>query len=435
MIFSNAKWFVRVRIFSATVVACGCIFSYTAQAEDWHTAGHVKYFLSTTHYDSDNIFALQDQDQPLDQSVNLRLMFEKKWSSRWDMNIHYEVVGYYSDSVEVLRNTGLPLTYLVYGPPNDDARLFNLTGVAGGNGLDNGKSVLYHRLDRLSVGYTETNYVFRFGRQAVSWGNGLVFQPMDIFNPFSPTAIDKEYKSGDDMLYFQYLLASGDDLQSVLIPRRDVNNGNLQADESSLALKYHTTRGATDMDVLVARHYADNLVGVGFARDWLGAVLRGDVVNVWNPGGPTWSGVISVNYSWMWSHYNVSGYLEYYHNGYGIGDEDYSLSALSNKPELISRLLHGEIFTLGRDYLAGGLSIEITPRWLFNPLLIHNINDGSWLTQWLATFDWKQNLTLLLGATIPVGGHNTEYGGLPTDIAGVYSGGGRSAFTQLAYYF
>jgi len=37
----------------------------------------------------------------------------------------------------------------------------------------------------------------------LSWGNGLVFSPMDIVNPFDPTAVDTEYKAGDDMLYGQ----------------------------------------------------------------------------------------------------------------------------------------------------------------------------------------------------------------------------------------
>jgi len=435
MIFNNANLANKVSYVLALLFFFPFFSVHTALAEDWQTAGHLKYFFSVTQYDSDNIFSDEGESTPVDQSLNLRLRAEKKWPSKWDVVIHYEAAAYYSDSVAVLRDTGLTPAFAGYRLPNDDARLFNLTSIAKGEGESNGKELLYHRLDRASVGYTETDYVIRFGRQAVSWGNGLVFQPMDIFNPFSPTAIDKEYKTGDDMLYVQYLLASGDDIQSVLIPRRNINNDNVEAEESSLAVKYHATRGTTDMDYLVARHYADNLIGAGFAMDWKGAVLRGDLVNVWNPDGPTWSGVISVNYSWVWSGYNVSGFVEYYRNGYGISNKDYSPDALDDRPELISRLFRGEIFTLGKNYLAGGLTVELTPRWIFNPLLINNINDGSWFTQWMASFDWKQNLSLLFGANIPLGGKDTEYGGIPTDTADVYSGGGSSFFLQLAYYF
>jgi len=434
MIFSSARP-GPVPYYRIIITACLVFISPSSWADDWQIAGHLKYDFYATHYAADNVFSNAGEDSPIDQILNLRVTAETDRVSKWDAVIHYEAAAYHSDSVAVLRVIGLPPVYSGYGIPNDDARLFDLTSVGKGEGQGDGKTVLYHRLDRASVGYTTADTVIRFGRQAVSWGNGLVFQPMDIFNPFSPAAVDKEYKTGDDMLYIQYLLASGDDIQSVLIPRRDVNSGDLESDQSSLAVKYHTIQGATDMDVLLSRHYAQNLVAFGFASDWKGAVVRGDIVNVWTADGPASSGVISLNYSWMWSAYNVSGYLEYYRNGVGISNEDYSPTALAGKPELQDRLSRGEIFTLGRDYLAGGLSVEFTPRWLFNPLLINNINDGSLLTQWLASFDWKQDLTMLLGANVPIGGNATEYGGIPTTTPGVYDGGGRSAFLQLAYYF
>jgi len=438
MIFSNARP-GPVPYYRLVATVCLLFISivswHTARADDWQLGGHVKYDIYATHYDADNVFSDAGENSPIDHIVNLRVTAKSRWASNWDADIHYEAAAYHSDSVAVLRVIGLPPVYAGYAIPSDDARLFDLTSVGKGEGSGDGKTVLYHRLDRASVAYTTADTVFRFGRQAVSWGNGLVFQPMDIFNPFSPAAVDKEYKTGDDMLYIQYLLASGDDIQSVLIPRRDVTSGDLASDQSSLAIKYHAIRGANDMDILVSRHYADNLVAFGFASDWKGAVVRGDIVNAWTADGSTPSGVISLNYSWMWRAYNVSGYLEYYRNGVGISNEDYSPPALANEPELLDRLSRGEIFTLGRDYLAGGLTVEFSPRWLFNPLLINNINDGSWLTQWLASFDWKQNMTLLLGANIPVGGSGTEYGGLPTATPGVYDGGGRSVFLQLAYYF
>ena len=435
MTYNNASPARIPRNWLAFSFAFLIVSSPAAQAEEWKTGGHLKYLFSDTYYDADNIFSQAGTRSPTDQTINLRLTAEKKWPSKWDTVIHYEVGAHHSDSIEAARKFGPLQTLAGYGLPNDDARLFNLTSVILGEGNDEGKDVLFHRLDRASVGYTETNTVFRFGRQAVSWGNGLVFQPMDIFNPFSPTAIDKEYKTGDDMIYMQNLLDAGDDIQSVLIPRRDITTGNLEINESSLAVKYHTIFGATDIDLLASRHFGDDLAGIGFAADWKGSVLRGDLVNVWNSSEPTLSGVVSINYSWVWGRHNVSGFLEYYRNGNGIDDGDYNPAVLAANPALVSRISRGEIFTLGQDYLTGGLTVELTPRWLFSPSLINNMNDGSWLTQWIATFDWKQNLTLLLGANIPFGDRGTEYGGIPSMTPGVYSGGGRSVFLQLAYYF
>ena len=37
------------------------------------------------------------------------------------------------------------------------------------------------------------------GRQAVTWGNGLIFNPMDLFNPFSPVDIERDYKDFNEI--------------------------------------------------------------------------------------------------------------------------------------------------------------------------------------------------------------------------------------------
>lgn len=399
--------------------------------EDWNIGGHLKYFISHSQYDDDNIFSQAGSSSPTDQSFNLRLTAKKRWESNWDVNIHYELGAHNSDSIKAARNFGAQLTLSGLGAPSDDARLFDLTNEI----TDKGKKNIFHRLDRASIGYSEKNHVVRFGRQAVSWGNGMVFQPMDIFNPFSPTAIDKEYKTGDDMFYMQNLFTSGDDLQTVLIPRRKISTGKLETDESSLALKYHTIKGDIDIDILAARHFDDDLLGFGFSANWQGAVIRGDLLNAWDSSGSTLSGIIGINYGWVWNGHNFTGFLEYYRNGYGIDDGNYSTTALANNPSLVSRVSRGEIFTLAKEYLTAGLSVELTPRWIFNPLLINNLNDSSWLTQWTATFDWQQNLTLQLGANLPLGNKGDEYGGIPSSTAGVYIGGGRSIYTQLSYYF
>ena len=46
---------------------------------------------------------------------------------------------------------------------------------------DEGKFAALHRLDRVWVGYTGDKAVLRFGRQAISWGNGLIFSPPATF--------------------------------------------------------------------------------------------------------------------------------------------------------------------------------------------------------------------------------------------------------------
>lgn len=290
-----------------------------------------------------------------------------------------------------------------------------------------------HRIDRASARYISENFVFRAGRDAVSWGNGLVFQPMDIFNPFSPTAVDKEYKSGDDLVYSQWLYESGNDLQVLLVPRR-IAGGGVESASSSLAVKYHARVKTTDIDLLVAQHYDENLVGVGAASDWGGAVVRTDLTTSTSSNNTVLSGVANISYSWMWAKHNVSGFAEYYRNGFGQTDGNYSPGALASDSPLISRLSRGELFNIGRDYLVGGLTVELTPRWQFSPTLFWNLNDGSALWQFGASFDWKENATVLFGGIVPSGPQGTEFGGIPLG-GGQFYRPATGVYGRIGYYF
>src|SRR5690606_14551657 len=156
----------------------------------------------------------------VDFRFNLNTAFDTQ--SVWDINIDYQLLAAYGDSFSnsaMLSNTTI----------NDDARLFNLTHT-----IDDGENhTVIHRLDRLNVGYAGDKLVFRAGRQALSWGNGLMFSVMDVLNPFDGRVYDQEYKSGDDMLYMQYLSDSGNDIQAASAFRRMVQSGELESKQNT----------------------------------------------------------------------------------------------------------------------------------------------------------------------------------------------------------
>lgn len=414
MIFNNARWIALSALLLLPVAGV---------ADDWQFGGHVKYQAAINLYDATSIFGSGGNVAALDQNANLRLKAEKRDGS-WDYKVHYEIGALYGDSLEASRS--LPtLPYPLYALPNDNNRLFNLTSVI----YDEGRGAVAHRLDRASIGYAKGNFVFRAGRDAISWGNGVLFQPMDIFNPFSPTSIDKEYKSGDDMLYSQWLYESGNDLQLVAVARRN-SAGAVDAAASSLAGKYRGYIGTFETNLLVARHYDEPFAGLGLAADWGGAVFRSDSTLSFTPDGVIYSGVSNVSYSWTWRNHNVTGFAEYYRNGFGIGNGDYS----SLPQPLIDRITRGEVFNLGLDNGAAGVTIELTPRWQFSPTLFVNLDDASSLWQFAANYDWKQNATLLIGGIIPVGPLGTEYGGIPIG-GGQYYKPPTSIYARVAYYF
>ena len=215
-------------------------------------------------------------DAGADLSAILRLKFAAT-RQRWDFMADGQLFLLYGDSVDYTRELAaqVPGFEALFGRlPNDDRRWWNLSNTLE----DEGKRAVIARFDRLSAGYTNANVALRFGRQAVSWGNGLVFTPMDIVNPFDPTQVDTEYKPGDDMLYGQYLLASGNDIQATYVVRRDPVSGDIRSDQATLAAKYHGFAGPGEIDLLAAEHYGETVLGVGGGMDVGGAVWRSDLV-------------------------------------------------------------------------------------------------------------------------------------------------------------
>jgi hypothetical protein len=350
----------------------------------------------------------------------------------WDLRADYQVIAWYGDTIEYSRELPPGVQALSGRLPNDRTRLFDLTDVI----YDEGKTALVQRLDRLSFGYSTRKAVVRVGRQAITWGNGMFYTPMDIFNPFDPAAVDTEYKSGDDMVYGQYLRDNGDDFQAVAVVRRNFVTENVEAADSSLAVKYHGVGGESEYDVLFAQHYDEPLLGFGGNRGFGGAVWRGDVtVALTEEDDAVASLVTSGSYSWTLGGKNVSGVLEYFFNGFGQSDGRYSAQDLAQNPELVERLVRGELFTLGRHYVTASALIEVTPLFLVTPNAFVNMSDGSALLQFVTQNDLAENLVLLGAVNLPVGPDGSEYGGIETEVPGQYLSQGIGFFAQLMWYF
>lgn len=418
----------------AILILLNCALISSAVANnDWFKGGHTKYrFLLNTL--PENSLLLDYVDTPMiDHNGDLRLLFD--WQKdKVSLVADYQLIAQHGDSLTLAKN--LPGSAIITDPiADDDNRLFDLTHVIS----EGNNSALTHRLDRLYAEYAGTDAVGRFGRQAISWGNGLIYTPMDFINPFDPSAIDKEYKTGDDMLYGQYLQQNGNDLQAVWVFRRDIN-GDVTNDVNTIAAKYHGFAGSREYDLLLAQHYDDYIIGIGGLTDIGGAIWRGDITltRVNNSLAKTEnvaSLVTSLSYSWIsWSH-NISGVIEYFYNGFGQNNGDYSPAALASNPGLVKRIIRGELFTLGRHYLVASAMVEMTPLWLLTPNVFVNTSDGSFLAQLATTVDLKQDWQLLAAISVPVGAAGTEYGGIESGIAGKQLSTELNVFAQLAWYF
>ncbi|MDH3748397.1 MAG: hypothetical protein OER97_09335 [Gammaproteobacteria bacterium] len=392
--------------------------------------GHTKFNLTAQTFPDDSLFRDLIGSNSLDLQGDLRLNL--KWrSERWTFDAAYQLIALHEDSLALAGSQA----FSAFGPLgellNDDRRLFDLTDIID----ESSQNAVLHRLDRLWAGYANDKAVVRFGRQVLSWGNGLFYTPMDLVNPFDPAAIDTEYKTGDDMLYVQYLRDNGDDMQAAIVFRRDPLTGDVESDQATSALKYHGFTDEYEFDVLIAESYDDTVIGLGVSRGIGGAHWSADLV-VTDARTETYVEFVSnLSYSWTLADRNMSGLLEYFFSGLGQHGERYDPASLAGNPDLLARLVRGQSFTIGRNYLAGSVTIEMTPLWNVSPLLLANLGDPSALLQLTSNYSLSDNMTLLGSINIPIGSNGSEFGGIDSGIPDRYFSTGFGLFAQFAWYF
>jgi len=388
-----------------------------ASAADGRTevGGHTKLRAVGQTYPGDSIYHDLFGSSSLNTQADFRLNLEHRRGG-WTFDANYQLAAISGETINV---------------PDDSRRWINLTSL-----IDQGsESALLHRLDRLWVGYASDKTVVRFGRQALSWGNGIFYAPMDLVNPFDPAAVDTEYKAGDDMLYVQYLQDSGADVQGAYVVRRDFVSGDVDIDAATIAMKYHGFAGDAEYNLLVARHYDDDVLGLGIGRAIGGANWGGDLV-VTDTRIDTYVQLsTNLTYSWVWADKNFSGAIEYHFNGFGQHSGEYNPLSIAANQDLFRRLARGESFTLGRHYLAGSVMIELTPLWNISPTLLANISDPSGLLQLVSNYSLSDNTTLLGSLNIPLGSNGSEFGGIETGIPARYLSSDAGIFLQFAWYF
>ncbi|MBW2664184.1 MAG: hypothetical protein JRD93_19965 [Deltaproteobacteria bacterium] len=380
---------------------------------DAQWGGHIKIRGSVLWPDEESYSQPASADPYYDGLTKMRLKSKFFFGEWGNFETHYEAILSGGDSrrkgkaLEQLYPNLFSAGVITRDSISDKHRLMDLT-----KSIDEDDNyIIYHRIDRLCLTLLPKWGVVHMGRQVVTWGNGLLFNPMDIFNPFSPSDIEREYKIGDDMVSTQFPIKKTGDLQLLYVPRREQVSGNVEWNQSSLAGKLHFAQGVTEFDIMAAKHYKDTLIGFGSAGYLGNTAWRLD--STWtfldkNRENDNYlSFVANMDYSWVWWKKNLYGYLEYYFNGlcHNQYTEEYS------DPDISERINRGELFTLGRNYLSGHIRVELHPLLNIYLTMINNLADPSGSLQPRAVWNITQDMQITVGSSLYFGGKNTEYGG------------------------
>lgn len=289
---------------------------------------------------------------------------------------------------------------------NDSTRIVNLT-----TNISNGsRHAANARLDRAQLVWQRDKWRVQAGRQALSLGNGLVFNPKDIFSPFSPTATDRDFKNGEDALLVTRLADSGAELEAIFVGRSEPGDKSLTGDQSSFGLRYRATAQAFEYELVGARHFDATVAMASLSGPIGGAVWRVDWVGSWEASNFTQSFVANIDFGFSFRDQAGYAFAEFYHNGYGTNSAAETISELD--ADALERLGRGELFVLERNYLALGTSLGLTPLLNLTTSALVSLNDGAPLIQSALNYTAGNNLTLEAGGIFPLGGAGDEFGGV-----------------------
>jgi len=301
-------------------------------------------------------------------------------------------------------------------------RLFDLdaTLVRGGD------AEVVAELDRLSLTWQRRTFRLVAGRQAITWGVNYFWPVLDLFAPFPPERIDREYKPGVDALRLTVPLGALSEVEVVA-----AGQGTSLEDDASVGALARVHLGPADVGAMAGRFHRDLVLG-GFVT----ANVRGTGVRVevaYTDSGDPADAVIGRSSFWRASA-GVDRQLtptltlsaEAGWNGFGSDDPaDYPRIAAAD------RVQRGEVNSLGRSYIGASLVWQAHPLVSVTGVVLVNLSDASVL--FLPHVDWSlaDNLSLVAGALIGIGpGLNpdktpgSEYGTVPATV-----------YTALRAYF
>lgn len=418
---------VSLFLFVITSVRAGETATDSVEME-WD--GHVKVSARAVFPGSGTAFDAVGLEPNYDGSLELRLNNKAFFSESIYTEIHWEGLlgggGTRRDGRALSRLYPEWFPAGLFNPIQDDRRLFDFTTAIH----TDRNTIAFHRLDRAMVSLSPEWGEIRLGRQAVTWGHGFTFNAMDLFNPFAPTDLERDYKMGDDMALIQFPLRDMN-VELIYVVRRNPDTQQTGFDRNSIGAKINLATGGVEMDVMITRHYKDYVAGIGTVGYLGDAAWRFDVTGTFlnrSSRGRSFytSAVVNIDYSWTWLGKNVYGFLEVYYNG--LSDDDYTDHYTDST--ISERLARGELFTLGALYGSGNINVELHPLLNFYLTPIVNLNDGSGVLLPRLVYDMADNLRLNMTGALNWGKSGSEYGGYdvpgesfdhePSDIVSVW---------------
>lgn len=289
-----------------------------------------------------------------------------------------------------------------------------------------------HEIDRALVTIQPDWGTITVGRQAIGFGRGLLFSAVDVFAPFSPLEVDREWRRGVDALRVEYRTSplSSLELTAVFGERWE---------DSALLARFRGYVGEVDGEIIAGKRGEDAMFAATFSAALGGAAVHGEAALFHTPeeqpdssvfGKKDLAAKLVLGSSYT---FNVGNGLtvlgEYHYSGFGLSEADEILRQVRNEA-FIKRYLRGDSQILGQHGLALQASYPFSESLLGSWLMLGSLNDGSGMVIPSLIWSATQSATVTVSAFLPWGPSpqkgipRSEYGSSPFSL-----------FAQLSLYF
>ena len=289
-----------------------------------------------------------------------------------------------------------------------------------------------HELDRALVAFHLSRGELIVGRQAVGLGRGVLFSSVDIFSPFSPLEVDREWRRGIDAINAEYNLSDTWSL-GLVAAFGDTSN------DSACIARLRGYRGRFDGELILGRRARDYLYGLSVSATILGAEIHGEVAAIDTPGDEAREGglfgsdhyvgkiVLGGSYTFDIGS-GLYTLLEYHFSGFGTRRIETAAQRLLD-PSYLTRYLRGDTQITGQEALALQISYDVDPGRTAGLLLLTSPNDGSGIISPSLTLNYAEDITIVGTVYLPFG--NEPAAGV---VRSDYGASPRSCFLQVQFY-
>ena len=297
---------------------------------------------------------------------------------------------------------------------------------------DDERFIWHHEIDRALVSFHPRWGEVTVGRQAIGLGRGRLFSAVDIFSPFSPLEVDREWRRGVDAARVEYKLSDTSSAEVIAAIGQTW-------EKSALIARARGYFGNVDAEVIFGKRAEDVMVAGVMSVAVMEAEVHCELALYDTPEAQTGGGIFGSDHEVAKAVFGTSYTFdvgsgltflaEYHYSGFGLEDISTAAQKLTDSA-FAERVLRGDTQILGRQAIAYQLSYPFSISLNGAFLVLHSPQDGSAVLSPSLVWDFSQSSSLVGSIFIPCGGKpsggqiNSEYGGTPLSL-----------FLQLRVYY